>query len=68
MEASEDRGILKFYLDVGTIPGGQDAMNNQQLGGQANVLATVSVLRPLSLSLYIYTHAIKAPTEISLMV
>ena len=45
VQATEDRGLLKFFLDVGRIPGGTDVLYNRQLGG--SLLVSTTVLRSL---------------------
>jgi len=42
--AGDDRSNVRFFVDVGTFPGGSDVVNDQQLGGAETIVATVTGL------------------------
>ena len=50
VEAAEDKGPLRFFLDIGTIPGESDVVNNMELGGPSTVISTVRHLSLVSLN------------------
>ena len=41
--AHDDKSDVKFYLDVGSFPAGNDLVKNEELGGPSTVLTTVSI-------------------------
>ncbi|KAK3609657.1 hypothetical protein CHS0354_035942 [Potamilus streckersoni] len=50
VEAADDRSEVKLFLDVGTMPGGQDVLNQKQLGGPKTELT--ELLSPAGQPLY----------------
>jgi hypothetical protein len=44
VEATEDKGPLRYFLDIGTVPGASDIVSNKELGGPSTVIATVRLL------------------------
>ena len=44
VDAADDRSQVKLRLNIGTVPGGSDVLNGQELGGPATILETVSSL------------------------
>jgi hypothetical protein len=43
VRAEDDKSIVKLFLDIGTVQGGSDVLQKQELGGQTTVLAKVSL-------------------------
>ncbi|XP_060596420.1 uncharacterized protein LOC132750448 [Ruditapes philippinarum] len=55
--AADDKSNLKFFLDVGTFPAGNNVKNNLQLGGPSSVLATSVDEYPSGSPLYFTVYA-----------
>ncbi|KAK3612527.1 hypothetical protein CHS0354_024500 [Potamilus streckersoni] len=55
VHAVDDRSQVKFYLDIGTVPGGNDVLKNQSLGGATTTLE--QNLSPSGVPLYFTMYA-----------